>query len=157
MICKCSHFPAKLYICIQCPLQFRHMHAIFRGLNLPHHKVSPSPSTILYRGHWGTTDDLTTSFLHLFLFSATLWYLVYSKPVHSLMLSSRPAHSLMLSSQPVHSLMLSSRPAHSLMLSSHTSSCVCVVFFPLSLYLARWFRPDLNGKHVHITAVCISL
>ena len=31
-----------------------------------------------------------------------------------------------------------------------TSSSVCLVFFPLSLYLARWFRPDLmNGRHDH--------
>ena len=39
-----------------------------------------------------------------------------------------------------------------------TSSSVCLVFFPLSLCLARWFWPDLmNGKHDHITAVCVSL
>ena len=31
-----------------------------------------------------------------------------------------------------------------------TSSSVCLVFFPLSLYLARWFWPDLmNGRHDH--------
>ena len=34
-------------------------------------------------------------------------------------------------------------------------SSVCLVFFPLSLCLARWFWPDLmNGRHVHTTAVC---
>ena len=39
-----------------------------------------------------------------------------------------------------------------------TSSSVCLVFFPLSLCLARWFWPDLmNGWHDHTTAVCISL
>ena len=39
-----------------------------------------------------------------------------------------------------------------------TSSFVCLVFFPLSLCLARWFWPDLmNGKHDHTTAVCVSL
>ena len=39
-----------------------------------------------------------------------------------------------------------------------TSSCVCLVFFPLSLRLARWFLPDLmKGRHVHTTSVCISL
>ena len=39
-----------------------------------------------------------------------------------------------------------------------TSSSVCIVFFPLSLCLARWFWPDLmNGRHDHTTAVCISL
>ena len=50
-----------------------------------------------------------------------------------------------------------SRPVHSLMLSS-TSSSVCLVFFPLLLYLARWFWPDLmNGRHDHTNAVCVSL
>ena len=35
---------------------------------------------------------------------------------------------------------------------------VCLVFFPLSLYLARWFGPDLmNGSHVHTISVCVSL
>ena len=39
-----------------------------------------------------------------------------------------------------------------------TSSFVRLVFFPLSLCLVRWFWPDLmNGRHVHTTAVCISL
>ena len=37
-------------------------------------------------------------------------------------------------------------------------SSVCLVFFPLSLCLERWFWPDLmNRRHVHTTAVCISL
>ena len=50
-----------------------------------------------------------------------------------------------------------SRPVHSLMLSP-TSSFVRLVFFPLSLCLARWFWPDLmNGKHDNTTAVCVSL
>ena len=39
-----------------------------------------------------------------------------------------------------------------------TSSSVRLVFFPLSLCLARWFWPDLmNGRHDHTTAVCVSL
>ena len=39
-----------------------------------------------------------------------------------------------------------------------TSSSVCLVFFPLSLCLARWFWPDLiNGRHDHTTADSISL
>ena len=39
-----------------------------------------------------------------------------------------------------------------------TSSSVCLVCFPLSLCLARWFWPHLmNGRHYHTTAVCISL
>ena len=38
-----------------------------------------------------------------------------------------------------------------------TSSSVCLVFCPLSLCLARWFWPDLtNGRHDHITPVCVS-
>ena len=39
-------------------------------------------------GHWGTTDDFATSFLHFSLFSTALWDLPNSRPVHSLMLSS---------------------------------------------------------------------
>ena len=39
-----------------------------------------------------------------------------------------------------------------------SSSSLCLVFFPLSLCLARWFWPDLmNGRHVHTTSVCVSL
>ena len=39
-----------------------------------------------------------------------------------------------------------------------TSSSVCLVFFSLSLCLARWFWPDLmNGKHDHTTTVCVFL
>ena len=39
-----------------------------------------------------------------------------------------------------------------------TSSSVCLVFFPLSLCLARWFWPDLmNRRRDHTTAVCVSL
>ena len=39
-------------------------------------------------GRWGTTDDFSTSFLHFPLFSAALWDLPNSRPVHFLMLSS---------------------------------------------------------------------
>ena len=50
-----------------------------------------------------------------------------------------------------------SRPVHSLC-SLSTSSSVCLVFFPLSLCLVRWFWPDLmNRKHVHTTLDCGSL
>ena len=39
-----------------------------------------------------------------------------------------------------------------------TCFSVCLVFFPLSLRLARWFWPDLmNGRHDHTTAVYFSL
>ena len=38
------------------------------------------------------------------------------------------------------------------------SSSVCLVYFPLSLCLARQFWPDMmNGRHDHTTAVHISL
>ena len=38
-----------------------------------------------------------------------------------------------------------------------TSSSVCLVFFPLSLCLSKWFWPDLmNGRHDHTTAVCVT-
>ena len=47
-----------------------------------------------------------------------------------------------------------SGPVHSLTLSSHLF--LCLVFFPLSLCLARRFWPDLvNGRHDHTTAVCV--
>ena len=39
-------------------------------------------------GHWGTTDDFATSFLHFSLFYTALWDLPNSRPVHSPMLSS---------------------------------------------------------------------
>ena len=42
-----------------------------------------------HKDRWGTTEDFTTSFLHFSLFSAALWVLANSRPVHSLMLSSR--------------------------------------------------------------------
>ena len=39
-----------------------------------------------------------------------------------------------------------------------TSSSVCLVFFPVSLCLARRFWPDLvNGKHDYTNAVCVSV
>ena len=39
-----------------------------------------------------------------------------------------------------------------------TSFFVCLVFFLLSLCLARWFWPDLmNERHDHTTSVCVSL
>ena len=39
-----------------------------------------------------------------------------------------------------------------------TSFSVCLIFFLLSLCLARWLWPDLmNRRHNHTTAVCVSL
>ena len=48
-----------------------------------HHHLSPN-----HEGRWDTTDDITTSFLRLFLFFTALWDSANSRPVHSLMLSS---------------------------------------------------------------------
>ena len=39
------------------------------------------------KGHWGTTEDLTTSFLHSSPFLTALRDLANSRPVHSLMMS----------------------------------------------------------------------
>ena len=52
--------------------------------------ASPLPHLSLNcKGYWGTTDGLTTSFLHFSLLITALWGLANSRPVHSLMLSSR--------------------------------------------------------------------
>ena len=49
-----------------------------------------------------------------------------------------------------------SRPVHSLM-SSYLFFCLPCLR-PPALCLARWFLPDLmNGRHVHTSAVCVSL
>ena len=99
----------------------------FRRLNL---KISYKYHylSLNYKGCWGTTDDFTTNFLHFF-------------PCSPLPSGTwwTPGLSIPWGCLP-------------------TSFCVRLVFFPLSLCLARWFGPDLmNGKHVHTTAVCISL
>ena len=76
---------------------------------------------------WGTIDDFTTSFLHF--------------PCSPLPCGTWRTPGL---SIPWYCL-----PA---------SFSVCLVFFSLSLCLARLFWPDLmNGRHVHTTAVCVSL
>ena len=54
-------------------------------LNSHHHHHHQSLNR---EGRWGTTDAFATSFLHSPLFSAALWDLPNSRPVHSLMLSS---------------------------------------------------------------------
>ena len=51
-----------------------------------HHHPSIHPS-LNREGRWSTTDDFTTSFLHLSLFSTALWDLSNSRPVHSLISS----------------------------------------------------------------------
>ena len=50
-----------------------------------HRKLTLISSMPNRKGHWGTTDDFATSFLHFSLFSTALWDLVNPRPVHSLM------------------------------------------------------------------------
>ena len=96
---------------------------------------SPSPSSSshyhlsLHReGRWGTTDDFTTSSLHFY----------FCSPL--------PSGTWQTSGLSIPWCCLP------------TSSSVCLVFFHLSLCLAKWFWPDLmNGRHVHTTSVCVSL
>ena len=56
------------------------------------HSIAPKKNhhhqSLNHEGHWGTTDDFATSFIHFSLFSTALWDLANSRPVHSLMLSS---------------------------------------------------------------------
>ena len=56
--------------------------------NNHHHHHHHHLQSLNCKGHWGTTDDFATSFLHFSLFSTALWDLPNSRPVHSLMLSS---------------------------------------------------------------------
>ena len=53
-----------------------------------HHHHHHHHLSLNSEGRWGTTDDFATSFLHFSLFSAALWDLANSRPVHSLMLSA---------------------------------------------------------------------
>ena len=78
-------------------------------------------------GQWGTTDDITTSFLHFPLFFTAR--LDFANP----------------------------KPAHSLMLSSHLFFCLlCLLPSSLCLARWFW-PDLMNGRHVHTTSVCISL
>ena len=55
----------------------------FFYVSAAHHHLS-----LFREGHWGTTDNFATSFLHFPPFSTALWDLANSRPFHSLMLSS---------------------------------------------------------------------
>ena len=55
----------------------------FFYVSAAHHHLS-----LFREGHWGTTDNFATSFLHFSPFSTALWDLANSRPFHSLMLSS---------------------------------------------------------------------
>ena len=57
--------------------------SVSKGIHHHHRHLS-----LHHEGRWGTTDDFTTSVLHISLFSSALWDLANSKPVHSMMLSS---------------------------------------------------------------------
>ena len=59
---------------------------LFETRTLSHSPRFADPLTARVVGD--TTDDFTTSFLHLSLFSIALWDLANSRPVHSLMLPS---------------------------------------------------------------------
>ena len=93
-------------------------------------------------------------------------HLLSSPPHHIYPLTARVIGAPQMTSQPISSIfclfstvlrdMANFRLVYSLMLSSHLF--FCLVFFSLSLCLARWFWPDLmKGRHVHTTAVCVSL
>ena len=78
-------------------------------------------------GRWGTTDDFTPGFLHFSPFSTGLLDLPNSKPVHSLMLSS------------------------------HLFLCLPCLLFPFTVPCKMVLTGPMDGKHVHTTAVCVSL
>ena len=89
------------------------------------------------------------------LLSLSLIYPLTARVVGALQMISQPISSIFRCS-PLPSGTWRTPGLHSLMLSSHLF--LCLVFFPLSMYLARWFWQDLmNGRHDHITAVCLSL
>ena len=94
---------------------------------LPHHHHH---QFLNHKGRRGTEEDFTTSFLHFSLFSIALWDL------------ANFSVSITWCCLPI-------------------SSSVCLFFFlppPPSLCLARWFWPEMmNRRHVHTTAICISL
>ena len=61
---------------------------MFKGTRHYHHHHHHLYLSFNREGRWCTTDDFTTSFLHLSLFSTALLDLPNSRPVHFLMLSS---------------------------------------------------------------------
>ena len=80
--CLCSHsyLVPQLYVTIYTALQLH--------LNLN------------YEGHWGTTNNFTSTLIHFSLFLTALWDLANSRPVHSLMLFSHLFLLSVLSSSP---------------------------------------------------------
>ena len=61
----------------------RYYYHHFLLFNYHHHHHQ----TLNCEGRWSTTDDFATSFFNFSLFSAALWGLPNSRPVHSLMSS----------------------------------------------------------------------
>ena len=96
---------------------------------------------------------------YLWISRFTFTYFLTAGIVGPQQMTSLPVSSIFLCSPLPTALwdLANSRSVHSLLLSSYSFS-VCLVFFPLSLCLARCFWPDLvNGRHVHTSAVCVSL
>ena len=106
------------------------------------------------------TPDFWRPLFPCFLTSLSLFHLIYP-------LTARVVGAPQMISQPVSSTLPCSPPPSGTCRTPglsipccclSTSSSVCLVFFPLSLCLARWFWPDLmNGRHDHTTTACISL
>ena len=86
-----------------------------------------SPLSLNREGCWGTTDDFATSFLYFSLFSAVLWDLANSRPVHSLMLSS------------------------------HLFLCLPCLLPPSPCLARWFWPDLMKRRHDHTTAVCVSL
>ena len=92
-----------------------------------HHHHHHHHLSLNHEDRWGTTDDFTTSFLYVSLFSTALRDLANSRPVHSLMLSS------------------------------HLFCCLpCFLPLSLCLARWFW-PDLIKGRHDHTTAVCVSL
>ena len=92
------------------------------------------------RGHWGTTDGFTTSFLHFFfLFSTALWDLANSRPIHSLMLSLHIFFCLLCFLPPftLPCKMVLARPDERGACPYHFSLCECVSVQWSGLHVVR--------------------
>ena len=96
-------------------------------------------------GRWGTTDDLTISFLHFSRFTTALWDLANSKPVHSLMLPSHLFVCLpcLLPPFTVHCKMVLARPDEWETWPYHCSLCLFMMVMrslcaPIACWILAW-------------------